>query len=716
MSEPIPFKARAHLLKLLGDELIGDDRLAIFELVKNSYDADAIQVDVTLDLESADPKIVVRDYEGHGMDEDTILNKWMEIGTDSKRKKNRNRSPKYKRMPLGEKGVGRLAVHKLGKDLTIHTRAKGHPEFRIKINWPSLIEEADYIEDTKVKVEELKVPEIFHSDHTGTKIEIHDLNTKDWARGDIRRLKRLLTSLVSPFKSVSDFSVNLHIPGREKDLKDVLEAQDVLDRAIWKYDFLIDEEAKFSYSYEFNPPSLFKGLSDNSENVDDERLELIPPDKSKKASRKDKNKEKLLLSDGDLEGIGPISGTFYIYLRDRKVLNAQGAYQDVKNYLDEQTGVRVYRDSIRVFNYGEIDDDWLDLNTARINAPGKKIDTNMVIASIDLDLEKSCSLKEKTNREGFDNNPFYKRFKWIVSSALENFYQLHYEDRENINNYLKGQAKSEKPDPDTRFSDNIGAIRRSLEKHGLQKEVGGKIDQIEADYKQMRDVTLTSGIAGINLAVIFHEVERGVDELNEAIKNNVPRENLLERSDHLSKLLEGFTPLLRKNEQKTFSIKALAKRVIGLSEHRFEHHNVTISCPLLTDESPDFKINGPFGLLQAALNNLIDNSIHWTQLKAEKENGDYQAAIRLLTLKDWFKEGPALVVADNGPGFELSPEKAIQPFKTTRPAGMGVGLYYTDKVMETIGGRLIITSCEELELPEAYSGAAVVMIFKEVKE
>ena len=104
------FKARAHLLKLLGDELIGDDRLAIFELVKNAYDADATKVEVMLDLGSTNPKIVVTDHQGHGMSEETILGKWMEIGTDSKRKE-RIRSPRFKRMPLGGKGVGRLAVH-----------------------------------------------------------------------------------------------------------------------------------------------------------------------------------------------------------------------------------------------------------------------------------------------------------------------------------------------------------------------------------------------------------------------------------------------------------------------------------------------------------------------------------------------------------------------------------------------------------------------------
>lgn len=716
MSNSVPFKAKAHLLKLLGDELIGDDRLAIFELVKNAYDADATHVDVILELETESPRIIVRDYNGCGMDYDTIADKWMEIGTDSKRKENRVRSPIFKRMPLGEKGVGRLAVHKLGETLVINTRAKDNPEYRIHINWPSLINESNYIEETQVDIEKLDVFEVFEIGETGTRIEIKDLNNKIWSRGDIRRLKRLLTSLVSPFSEASDFTVNLYVPGREKDLQDVLEAQDVLSRAIWRYDFYIDENGRFSFNYQFSPPSLFKDLAENSTAKDNDFLELIPPNKSEIAARKDSAKDKLLLKESDMDDIGPISGTFYFYLRERTILNAQGAYQDVKNYLDEQTGVRIYRDGIRVFNYGEIGNDWLDLNTTRINAPGKKIGNNMVIASIDMDLEKSAGLKEKTNREGFDDNLTFKRFKWIILSAIDKFYALHSDDRETITSYIKGETRSSKKDPDTRFSDNIDSIRKSLKKHGLEKEIGGKVNQIESDYKQMRDVTLSSGIAGINLAVVFHEVERGVDELNSAIKRNESHEVLLNRSDHLSKLLEGFTPLLRRNESKNFSVKALVTRVHGLSEHRFRHHNVTISCPLFTDESPDFNIKAPFGLLQAALTNIIDNSIHWTTLKAEKVGSDYSPAIRVFTLLDWFKEGPALVVADNGPGFDISSDEAVMPFKSTRSAGMGLGLYYTDKVMETIGGRLIITSCSELDLPQVYSGAAVVMVFKGVEK
>ena len=63
MSNSVSFKAKAHLLKLLGDELIGDDRLAIFELVKNAYDADATRVDVMLDVESNCPKIIVQYFQ-----------------------------------------------------------------------------------------------------------------------------------------------------------------------------------------------------------------------------------------------------------------------------------------------------------------------------------------------------------------------------------------------------------------------------------------------------------------------------------------------------------------------------------------------------------------------------------------------------------------------------------------------------------------------------
>jgi len=714
MDNKASFKANAHLLKLLGDELIGDDRLAIFELVKNAYDADATNVDVVLNLDSDQPSIIVWDRDGHGMDRETILTKWMEIGTDSKRSKNKVRSKKFDRLPLGEKGVGRLAVHKLGTKLTLNTRSKENSEFKITIDWPSLINNAVYLEDTVVSIEELPIPEFFEREETGTRIEIKELNNQSWTRGEIRQLKRLLTSLVSPFESASDFKVNFSVPGREKDLEDVMESQDILDSSLWKYEFTLDEGGNFSYSYSYTPPTLFKELSDNKKQESNLKLELVTPTKEEALARDKSIREKLLLNAADILDIGPIIGTFYVFVKDNKVLNAQGASQTIKSYLNEQTGVRVYRDGIRVFNYGEPNDDWLGLNAGRINSPGKKIDTGMVIASIDLSLEDSSGLKEKTNREGFDDNPTFKRLKWIMTSVIEHFHMCHRDDREKLTQYLSGKA-TDNSDTTEKFSEIIEDVRKSIKRHGIEDELGGKLNQIESDFKQMRDVTVSTGIAGINLAVIFHEVERGVDELNESIKRADDYTKLLKRADHLAKLLEGFAPLLRRNERKKFNIKALVQRVLELTEHRFEYHNIIISCPLITGEADTFEITAPFGLLQAAMNNLIDNSIHWTSLKAEKEDSVYKPAIRIESLPTFFKEGPALVVLDNGPRFNLAPNEAIKPFKTTRPSGMGVGLYYVDKVMETIGGKLLICDAQELDVGEAYNGAAVVLIFKKEK-
>jgi nitrogen fixation/metabolism regulation signal transduction histidine kinase len=137
-----------------------------------------------------------------------------------------------------------------------------------------------------------------------------------------------------------------------------------------------------------------------------------------------------------------------------------------------------------------------------------------------------------------------------------------------------------------------------------------------------------------------------------------------------------------------------------------------MSIPVLTGDNSDFQITAPYGLVLASLQNLVENAIHWSRLRSEKDSKKIVPAIGIFTLVDWFDEGPALVVADNGPGFSLSPEEAVAPFVTDRPGGAGLGLYYVNMVMENIGGRLLIQTPGDLELPVAYDGAAVVLLFK----
>ncbi len=350
----------------------------------------------------------------------------------------------------------------------------------------------------------------------------------------------------------------------------------------------------------------------------------------------------------------------------------------------------------------------------RVNNPSKRVATNSIIGNIDLSLEYSKGLQEKTNREGFDENAFFTRFKLIISSALEHFYINHLSTRKQINDYKNLQQNSH-VSPKQRFEENISEIRETLKRNKLDKELGSKLKQIENDYKEMQEVTLNS-ITGINLAVIFHEVERGIEQLNKEIKNNVPYESLKARSSHLSKLLEGFSPLLRKNGKKQFMASKVIERALEFSSHRFEHHSIIVSCPLLINDAEDFEIKAPSNLLLATLNNIIDNAIHWTKLKKETINDKkYKPAIFITTLVGYFKEGPAIVIADNGPGFNLSPDEAIRPFNTTRPGGMGVGLYYADQVMGSIGGKMLITSHDDVDISSVYEGAVIVLLFNKDK-
>jgi len=160
----------------LGDELISNEVIAIVELVKNSYDADAMKVEVTLenvtDIENG--RILISDN-GIGMSLDTVLNAWLQPGTEIKKKlRERNeRSKIFRRTILGEKGVGRFAAQKLGSLISLTTRSKDDEmETIVEINWKKF-EEDRLLSEVKVAWIQTE-PKIFRK-NTGTLIEINFL-------------------------------------------------------------------------------------------------------------------------------------------------------------------------------------------------------------------------------------------------------------------------------------------------------------------------------------------------------------------------------------------------------------------------------------------------------------------------------------------------------------------------------------------------------------
>ena len=243
------FRPRARLIQLLGDELIGGSRLAVLELVKNAYDADANEVVVTINLASNEPTITVED-DGEGMSMEILQSVWLVLGNDHRQKQRRNRvySRKYQRLPLGEKGLGRFAVHKLGDRIRLTTRASDHEECVVDINWNDLIDQS-YLDEAPIKIIN-RPAQIFTDGKTGTHIEIHQLRMLPWTRGKVRHLYSQITSICSPFKEPGQFHVKLIVPDYEEWIKDLPDLSAILERAPWKFKFTINN-GRIDWIYEF---------------------------------------------------------------------------------------------------------------------------------------------------------------------------------------------------------------------------------------------------------------------------------------------------------------------------------------------------------------------------------------------------------------------------------------------------------------------------------
>lgn len=697
------FKAKSHILSLLGDELIGSDILAIFELVKNSYDAGANEVKIILkNLNTENQEIIVED-DGCGMTPHELQNVWLEIGTDYKR--GGKRAIRFNRIPLGEKGVGRLAVHKLGTCILLETQTEGSLFLsKIYLDWKKLIEESNYIEDTRVDID--MIPTGSFKKGKGTRITISDLKKKKWTRKDLRELARKINTIKSPFYTINDFEVKIEANDFHQEwFEDVKDVSDILDSSLYYFDFKITPNAKselpaiLEWNYRFTPPNTLK-LKSDEDSKNNVLLNINP-----KENPFDNNCHHLTTE--DLDGIGVIRGRFYVYNLLSIVLKSFGQANAIKSYVKDNCGVKIFRDGIRVYNYGESNDDWLGLDLARVQRLGNHFSKNTVIGAIDIELKNSYSgLKEKTNREGFDENVYYNRFKYICQSVFEIFEKLAQPKRDELKCYIEGLTPIKK----IGLSETIITLEEKLKEKKLDKELSPYIKRVEKDYNSMRDVMLNSGMSGLNLGIVFHEVDREIKYISKDIENNNNVNSIKERIRNLISLLENFSPLLKQNKYISITAKTLVDKAKSINSSRFNYHDIIFSSPILSGEHIDFPIKGPGNLLISSISNIIDNAIYWVSAKKDLSTDNYKPAIYIGSDTENFS-GPALIIADNGCGFNLEPEDLILPFRTTKPGGMGLGLYFSNMVFEMIGGKVEFPDIEEINIPSVYNGAIIALVF-----
>ncbi len=219
MSNKLNFKVSSGLKDIIGRELITDDFIAIFELVKNGFDAGARNVTITFNEIYGEKSSIVIEDDGKGMSYDDLKDKWLFVaysakreGTEGNEDKNDYRSNlRPVRAFAGAKGIGRFSCDRLGKALILTTKRPGNEATteRIQVDWTDFEGHARTLFGN-VPVTRVVVPKSSLSYSHGTKLEITNLRSK-WERSKLLRLKRSLEKLINPVETNDDKSFSVKI-------------------------------------------------------------------------------------------------------------------------------------------------------------------------------------------------------------------------------------------------------------------------------------------------------------------------------------------------------------------------------------------------------------------------------------------------------------------------------------------------------------------------
>lgn len=705
MSNTTPhFKTRARLLCQLGEQLIKSESVALLELVKNSYDADASICSVkVLSPNDMDFGSISIEDDGMGMDYDVFVQSWLEIGTNNKEKtkQSKQRSPLYNRISLGEKGIGRFGVHRLGRKITVISRMKGKKECVLTIDWDQ-IENSKYVEELPIDLKE-REPEYF-TKSTGTLIKITKLRNS-WTRGTLREVARAVNTLNSPFESKGSFSVTFQTNNNW--LEGLLTYDDIKDKNLYKFSLKIIGNKIKDFSYDFTP---YKELTKvNSRHVSDKEFYAL--------SKMVKVIEKNQLVDIDISkyNIGEITIKGILFDLDSKIMSIglSRGKKDLKEYLATNGGIRVFRDNMRVWDYGEIDNDWLDLDAKRVNRPSFKLSNRLILAAVYLKSEDSFDLIEKANREGFVDNEAYREFKDACSYAIDKIEMFRNQDKERMRRAYNTKSSTEMPVLDS-IEDIKGLIRGKIENKINDKKVVIKIfsllDHISEDYTRITNNLIKSAGAGLNLIAVLHQIEKIIKSLKLIVKNEkISVEQISNNVAFLDKLVSGYGILVRNYRMECQILSNLVDNAIDNISFRFIVHKITIINKCMGKNFRGYCSTSHF---MNCLMNLFDNSIWWLGYSMTKDPKIY------IDITDDLQGYSTVIVADNGPGFALSKDELARPFSTAKPlgAGMGIGLHLTKEIMESLHGQLLFPEQDDFNIPkEFHKGAIVALAFKTEK-
>lgn len=684
----LSFSITPRVIAHLGEDLIKNESIALLELVKNSYDAYASHCKVRFHyVDSKVERIEIED-DGVGMNLELVQNVWLVIGTDHKARQIQEKKVGG-RAPLGEKGIGRLGVHKLGKKITVITKTKKDREVTVSIDW-SALDFVSEIKDFSVDVSENVVPTHFKGCQAGTLIVIECLKT-DWDRKQLREVYRNLMSLNSPFADRSD-SFSVEVLSNTNVFRGLPSfAEIVADGGMYFGHCKMEGGAITDFRYDFKPWRSLTKIQGRTVLYKDQKKEH--PEDFKiigwRTPEGKKTKEPYPIDLSALK-IGPVEFDIVIFEKEPAVISFLNVEKTtVTDYLKENGGIRVYRDNVRVYDYGEADNDWLGIDLRRVHRVGGNVSNNIILGSVRLSRLDSVGLREKTNREGFIEDEAYHAFVDAVNYALDLFVRFRNEDKERLTALYKSNKVTEPVLSDLREVTKI--VQERVEKQEDKDEILKYLNRIDRQYGEVKEVLIRSANAGLNLGVVIHEIDKMVAALKGHAERG-ERNRIIDITAKLEKIVSGYMAIVKTSSIKTGVLNTIIEKACGNYEFRFFDHKITV-----VGNCKDCKLKADFAESQAisVLTNLLDNSVYWLKFARAKDR------VISIFLTDQIAGYNSIIVSDNGPGFNIGTDVAVKPFISGKPnsIGSGLGLHIANELMTAMKGRLMFLDENEIKLP-----------------
>jgi signal transduction histidine kinase len=603
-------------------------------------------------------------------------------------------------LPIGEKGIGRFGVHKLGEIIELTTKAKDCDEVYVRIDW-SEFDSYKYLDEVPIKIIKRSSPQLFIDGRTGTNILIRRLRKK-WERGIAREVKRSITALASPFDSDDSFTPNFNIVDKPAWFEGLLNWEDIKDYSLFRFKVIMNRSLITHFEYQFTPWSTMTKLFPRDIHEDEPLVNTFLTLRYQEGDKKD---EIINLSNYE---IGTVVFEGYIFDQDPFVLRMGVADKlSFKKYLKLNGGVKVFRDKLRVYDYGEPENDWLGLDYRRFQQPSKRISNNNLLGSVSLVRKDSSSLIEKTNREGFVENESYHALRNSLIHTISLVETLRESDKRRLRQIYGPTPKS------SPVMSTLNEAKQYIEEKVIDSEVKNQIikyfNKIESDYKTISENLLKAAGAGLSMSVVIHEVEKIIYEVDKVLKAEKASERVLLLVKHLSSLIDGYAEIIRKSNQSSENVVQIIDQSLFNTEYRLNAHKIDVQREYKLYKG-SAKVKIAKNLLTGSIMNIIDNAIYWLDQREFKaiEKGEIfnkQIYIDLIEEENYIN----IIVADNGTGFLIPTDDVTEPFVSAKPGGMGLGLHIANEIMEAQKGRLIFPQLGDFEIPKEFEKGAIVV-------